>query len=99
MMSDLQSSDIGKSTRALLALTYDDPDRVRVEAILLGFLSPEADPQMRALAVICMGHIGRIHRAVSVDVIHRLKGLLDDPILGGQAEDALGDIAFFVGNG
>jgi hypothetical protein len=96
MLSDLESSDIGLSTRALLALTYDDPDRKWVEMILFNCLAPESDPQIKALAVTCMGHIGRIHQAVSVDVIHRLEELLDDPMLGGRAEDALDDIKSFV---
>ncbi|MEU9288514.1 hypothetical protein AB0D57_28420 [Streptomyces sp. NPDC048275] len=99
MMSDLDGSDIGLSIRALLALTYDDPDRERVEAVLLNCLSLEVDPQIRALAVTCMGHMARIHQAVGIDVIHRLEELLDDPVLGGQAEDALGDIASFVSGG
>lgn len=97
MMSDLESSDIGLSSRALLALTYDDPDRERVEAVLLDCLAPEVDPQIRALAVTCMGHTARIHQAVGVDVIRRLEGLLDDPVLSGRAEDALDDVTSFVG--
>ena len=97
LTTDLGSTDIGVSTRALLAMTFDDPDRERVEAVLLNCLSPEADPQIRALAVTCMGHVGRIHRAVSADVVRRLEELLDDPVLGGVAEDALGDIADFAG--
>ncbi|MER5429827.1 hypothetical protein [Streptomyces sp. NPDC002588] len=96
LMSDLRSSDIEMSTRALLAMTYDDPDRKRVEAVLLECLSRETDPQIRALAVTCMGHVGRIHKVVSADVVNRLEELLDDPTLGGLAEDALGDIAAFA---
>ena len=97
--TDLGSPDIGVSTGALLAMTYDDPDPRRVEAVLLDCLSPGADPQIRALAVTCLGHVGRIHRAVSADVVRRLEALLDDPALGGTAEDALGDIASFAGEG
>lgn len=96
LMFDLKSSDIGLSTRALLALTYDDPDRRGIEAVLFDYLSPDADPQLRALAVTCMGHLGRIHHAVSADVVRRLEELLDDPELGGRAEDALDDIAAFA---
>lgn len=99
MVSDLEGSDTRLATRALLALTYDDPDRRAVEVILLRQLSPEIDGQVSALAVTCMGHIGRIHEAVSSDVIHRLEGLLDDPVLGGRAEDALDDIRSFVPGG
>ncbi|MDH6194105.1 hypothetical protein M2272_000726 [Mycobacterium frederiksbergense] len=97
IMSDLEGADITAATRALLALTYDDPDRRGVELVLLRQLSSlGVDQQVRALAVTCMGHIGRLHRAVSPDVVRRLEELLDDPDLGGQAEDALGDISAFV---
>ncbi|WP_405974657.1 hypothetical protein OG496_42415 [Streptomyces sp. NBC_00988] len=99
LMSELGSPDVGVSTRALLAMTWDDPDRERVEGVLLDCLSPDTDPQIRALAVTCMGHVGRIHRAVSVVVVRRLEQLVDDPALGGVAEDALGDIANFAGEG
>ncbi|WP_405990049.1 hypothetical protein [Streptomyces sp. NBC_00986] len=97
LMSELGSPEVGVSTRALLAMTFDDPDRERVETVLLNCLSPEADPQIRALAVTCMGHVGRIHKAVSADVVRRLEELLDDAVLGGVAEDALGDIGDFAG--
>ncbi|WP_416959805.1 hypothetical protein [Streptomyces sp. Agncl-13] len=99
LMSELGSPDIGVSTRALLAMTFDDPERERVEAVLLDCLSPDADPQIRALAVTCMGHVGRIHKAVSAEVVRRLEELVDDCALGGVAEDALGDIAAFAGEG
>lgn len=96
MLSDLRGPDITAATRALLALTYDDPDRTAVESLLLRQLSSsEVDPEVRALAVTCMGHVGRIHRAVSPEVVRRLESLIDDPELGGRAEDALGDIAAF----
>lgn len=97
-MSELGSPEVGVSPRALLAMTFDDPDRERVEAVLFDCLSPAADPQIRVLAVTCMGHVGRIHGAVSADVVRRLEELLDDPALGGVAEDALGDIAAFAGD-
>jgi hypothetical protein len=97
LVSDLDSPDVASSTSALLALTYDDPDRRAVEIILLRLLTPEVDHQLRALAVTCMGHLGRIHHAVSPDVVHRLKGLLNDPVLCGRADDALDDIGSFAG--
>lgn len=95
LTAEIQSSDVGLSTRALLRLTYDDPDRMRVEAVLLDCVSLEADPQIRALAVTCMGHLARIHRAVSAEIVRCLEELLDDPELEGRAEDALDDIAAF----
>lgn len=96
MISDLRGPDITAATRALLALTYNDPDRTAVEVLLLCQLSSsDVDPEVRALAVTCMGHVGRIHRAVSPETVRRLEALIDDAELGGRAEDALGDIAAF----
>ncbi|OBG84107.1 hypothetical protein A5699_27860 [Mycobacterium sp. E802] len=96
-MSDLHGPDVTAATRALLELTYGDPDRRAVEVVLLRQLSsPGMHPEMKELAVTCMGHIGRLHRAASPDVVRRLEGLLGDPVLGGRAEDALGDIRAFA---
>ena len=92
MLADLASGDITRSTTALLSLTYNEPDRLWLEDLLLREAEPANDPQLRALAVICMGHIGRLRGEVSRRVVARLEALLDDPTLGGTAEDALGDI-------
>ncbi|MGW0751961.1 hypothetical protein [Streptomyces sp. NPDC002587] len=96
MAADLHSSDTSRSTTALLALTLNDPDRRRMETILLDCLEPGNDPQIAALAVTCMGHLGRIHAAVSAELVSRLESLLEDSVLGGRAEDALGDIKWFT---
>ncbi|MFD8667930.1 hypothetical protein ACFV1U_21350 [Streptomyces microflavus] len=97
MMSGLRNPDAGVSTRSLLELVYDDPDRRSVESVIVACLAPTSDPQLRALAVTCIGHVARIHRAVSPDLVSRAEGLLGDPELGGRAEDALDDIASFTG--
>ncbi|MCI3276056.1 hypothetical protein [Streptomyces cylindrosporus] len=95
-MADIRSPSVRLSTKALLRLTCDDPDRAWVEAVVLDCLSPGADPQVRALAVTCLGHLARIRREVSGRIVRRLEELLDDPVLGGRAEDALDDIAVFT---
>jgi len=97
LLADIASSESGRSTRALLSLTYDDPDRIWLEKVLLDCLGQEFDPQVRALAVTCMGHVGRIHGAVSANIVAKLEELLGDPVLGPRAEDALGDIRYFTG--
>ncbi|TMS52709.1 hypothetical protein [Mycobacterium sp. DBP42] len=74
----------------------DSVTGTRHEVLLLCQLSSsDVDPEVRALAVTCMGHVGRIHRAVSPETVRRLEALIDDAELGGRAEDALGDIAAF----
>jgi len=96
MTADLTSGDTTRSANALLELTYDEPDRGWLEDLLLDQLKPGNDPQLRALAVTCMGHVGRLHRAVSGWIVARLEGLLGDPELDGFAENALGDIRHFA---
>jgi hypothetical protein len=96
MLSALEGGDISQSTRALLSLTYNDPDRTWLEDLLLEQLREGNDPQLRSLAVTCMGHIGRLRGVVSARLVACLESLLDDPILGGTAEDALGDVRYFA---
>jgi hypothetical protein len=96
MLDALSSGDVSKSTRALLSLTYNDPDRLWVEGLLLEQLREGNDPQLRSLAITCMGHLGRIHGSVSARLVKCLEGLLGDSRLGGIAEDAIGDIRHFA---
>ena len=96
MVGDLASGDITLSTQALLALTYDDPDREWLENLLLREVDEATDPQLRALAVTCMGHLGRLRGEVDRKIVSRLEALRADNVLGGIAEDALGDIRHFA---
>lgn len=96
MLRDLASGDVTRATRALLSMTYDEPDRVWVEDLLLKQLDQGNDPQLRALAVTCMGHLGRMRGQVSRAIAARLEDLLGDPEVGGIAEDALGDVRHFA---
>ncbi len=67
-----------------------------MEDLLMEQLREGNDPQLRMLAVTCMGHLGRLHGTVSARLLAFLNGLLDDPVLGGTAEDAIGDIGDFA---
>lgn len=96
MMAAIASGEATRSTRALLSLTYNDPDRLWVEDLLMEQIRESGDPQLRALAVTCMGHMGRLHGLVSARLVACLERLLGDPVLGGIAEDALGDVRYFA---
>lgn len=95
-LEDLSGGDVSRATRALLYLTYEDPDRHWLETLLLDKSREDNDPQLRSLAVTCMGHLGRMRGAIGRRVVSRLEDLLSDPVLGGIAEDALGDIRHFA---
>ncbi|MCF1598617.1 hypothetical protein [Streptomyces muensis] len=99
LTADVRGTDVARATRALLAFTYDEPEREATEELLSECLDPAGsavDPQVRALAVTCVGHVARIHGEVGPDLVARVRGLLQDPVLGGRAEDALDDVASFA---
>lgn len=75
--------------RAMLALVHHDPEREQLQRLLLDHTT---HPELRQLAVTCLGHVGRLDREVLPEVLARLEELIDDPDLGGAAEDARGDI-------
>lgn len=88
---------VAESTDALLNLTYNEKYQAWLEDFLLACLDPTRDPQVRALAVTCLGHVGRIFGAIrSPQVVPTLVSLLEDEELGGIAEDALGDIGHYA---
>lgn len=91
----IKGSDPYLSARALLSLTFNDPDRSRVEKILLECFSDGSSKSIKDLSLVCMGHVGRIHEEVSSDIVAKLVELLDDENFHGIAEDALGDISSF----
>ncbi|GAA2816319.1 hypothetical protein [Crossiella cryophila] len=95
-LAELNGPEEWPALDALLSLTYYEPDRVWLERLLVERLDPGYG-QVRMLAVTCLGHVGRLHREISPEVVEVLRGLLGDPELGGVAEDALGDIEMFVG--
>jgi hypothetical protein len=74
------------------ALVHHDPEREQLQRILLGHTR---HPELRQLAVTCLGHVGRLDGEVLPEVVPRLQEFLDDPELGGIAEDALGDIEIY----
>lgn len=77
---------------AMLGLVHHEPDRERLQRILLDHTR---HPELRQLAVTCLGHVGRLDGTVLPEVMARLQELLGDPRLGGTAEDALNDIEIF----
>ncbi|MDX8146658.1 hypothetical protein SK854_31405 [Lentzea sp. BCCO 10_0061] len=79
------------ANQAMLALVRHDPEREQLQRILLD-VTRGADRDLAQLAVTCLGHVGRIDREVLPEVLARLEELIDDPVLGGTAEDARGDI-------
>lgn len=52
---------------------------------------------MRGLAIICLGHLARIHGKIdSKKVLTALTSVMDNAELSGRAEDAMSDIEMFA---
>lgn len=83
------------ASNAMLALVKHEPDRTALQHVLLTLTH---HPELRYLAVVCLGHVGRLDGEVLPEVMHRLKELENDPELSGTVENALGDIARFATN-
>jgi len=80
---------------ALLSAAY--PDWKWVQGICLRFLG-HADPGVRSNALICIGHIARIHKKLDLElVLPELLALKQDAQMGPYADEALADIHFFLG--
>jgi hypothetical protein len=93
----LAAGDIDALTDSMVGLALHDADWRWCQDFYLHLLDhPEED--VRASAAICLGHLARIHRRLDADrVIPALRARLRDPAVGGTVEDAIADIAQFLG--
>ena len=91
--AQVAADDSIDAARAMLALTHHEPGREQWQRTLTAHT--RARTALSQLAVTCLGHVGRLDGEVLPEVVERLTELLDDPELGGTAEDALGDIESF----
>lgn len=96
LMAEVASGDVPRATEALLSLVNYESDRSWIEGVLLGVIDGDFDLQIRQLAVICLGHVARIHRAISDDVVSRLKEMQSNPSFSSRANNALEDVGIFV---
>jgi|SRR6516225_3897304 hypothetical protein len=90
------SADTEKIVHALLGTTFHEPDWEWVESRCLQYLESPV-PDLRNTAIICLGHLARIHRKLhKTKVVQELSKYLVDPDYSGRVEDALDDIEMFV---
>ena len=74
---------------ALLSVTLNGEDRVWVQRQCLDLLESD-EASVRRIAVICLGHLARIHRELDVrTVLPRLRRLSGDPAVAGEVDDAI----------
>jgi hypothetical protein len=92
----LKSDDPIHITDALVRLTYHYSNWRWVQDQCLQLVN-HLDPVVKGLAISCLGHLARIHKTIdTVKVLPILNSLLDDPDVGGRAEDAIDDIKMFA---
>jgi hypothetical protein len=93
---NLESDDPTRINDALIRLTYHNSDWQWVQDQCLQLLN-NSDSVVKGLAVSCLGHLARIHKTIdAAKVLPVLNSLLNDPDLGGRAEDAIDDIEMFA---
>jgi hypothetical protein len=92
----LLSNDPSVICEALLRSAYYDQDWLWVQSKCLQFVQHQ-NKDVRCLAVICLGHLARIHGALDTKkVVPILENLRDDPDIAGKVDDVLDDIQIFV---
>ncbi len=90
------TEDADRVIDALLSAAYHDPDWRWVQGQCLRF-ARHRDAAIRRVAVICLGHLARIHRRLdTAAVLPVLDELTHDPAVAGQVEAALDDIRLFA---
>ena len=91
----LNSGDETLIVDALLRLTYHEPNRKWVQEKCVQF-ALSTNSAIRRIAVLCIGHLARIHKKIDLEIVLPvLEGLIDDPILADTVENTYDDIKMF----
>jgi len=95
-LSLLQSDKNEISTRALLAITFNDTDWQWAQDLCLDLIN-HTNNNISYLAVTCLGHIARIHGKIDKEkVFDAFQLKMSDKEIVGRIEDAISDINMFV---
>lgn len=83
-------------SETLIALALYDGEVDKTEAQCLSFMRHPSDA-VRLTAVLCLGHLARLHGALHLDLVLPLLDELYrwDPVLRGRIEDVRSDIGVF----
>lgn len=95
-MKAFASNDTDVIIDALLRVVHHDEDWKWKQELCLGYLDNEVQ-DIKELAIICLGHIARLHNTLDMNIVlPKLQMLATDPQVAGKVEDALDDIMMFV---
>jgi hypothetical protein len=96
-IQEMESGVTERLTRALLALAFYDSDWRFVQSLCIKN-SKDADENIRGIAILCLGHLARIHRALQTEIaVPAVVEALEDSsnYVRGCAGDTLDDIMIF----
>lgn len=97
-IDEIASGDPARICTALLSLAYYDPDWEYLQGLFIAH-SEGSDESVRGTALLCLGHLARIHnRLQTALVVPRIIEALNDAsdYVKGCAEDALDDVLMFT---
>ena len=94
----LESGDPHVIAETIVSIAFHDPDAAWVEQTCRQMASHD-DANVRCLAMTCLGHVARIHHHLDAESLALLQRLIDDPVVGGYAQNALGDVEMFINRG
>jgi len=83
--------------KALVRLAFHDPDLRWVQSLCIE-LTEHSTVEVQSTAILCLGHLARIHWALDLEkVVPLLIDLRKNPLLSGRVDDAMDDIEIFLG--
>lgn len=95
-MAALSSRDLNQVRETLVRIAFHDLDFEWTQTQCLEFCT-HPDPEVRGVAVICLGHIARIHKRIDMEKVGpALEQVASDSHLAGIMQDALDDIQKFA---
>jgi hypothetical protein len=99
-MNEIDSGDTKRIVNGLLSLAFYDDDWEYVEGLCIQ-LSNHIDDNVSGIAILCFGHLARLHRKLHLTNVMPIidKALLSNhSFIRGNAENAKDDIEVFIIN-
>jgi hypothetical protein len=94
-----ESDSPDRVAHALISAAFHEPDWAWVQDWCIR-LADHADPNVRRVAIVSLGHIARIHHALDLGhVVPLLASKSKQLDIAGTVEDTLSDIRMFVPSG
>src|SRR5262245_27843779 len=95
-MDALGSANPKDICKAFVRLAFHDPDLRWVQSLCIE-LTEHSIVEVQSTAILCLGHLARIHRALDMErVVPLLIELRKNPLLSSRVDDAMDDIEIFL---